>query len=97
VTVNSMAKAKQTKMEVVMVLDNTGSRDAKVGGTKKIDALKSASNTLVDILFGKDTQSKFLKISVVPFANAVNIGSGFRGSAIMDEGAPPRLNTTQAR
>jgi Flp pilus assembly protein TadG len=95
VTADSMAMAKQTKMEVVMVLDNTGSMDDKVGGTKKIDALKSAAGTLVDILFGKDTESTFLKIGLVPFANAVNIGTSFRGSAIMDEASPTALNTEQ--
>ena len=31
----------------------------------------------------------------MPFANAVNIGTGFRGSAIMDESAPTSLNTEQ--
>ena len=55
VTVNGTAMMKQTKMEVVMVLDNTGSMDDKVGSTRKIDALKSAAGTLVDILFGQDT------------------------------------------
>ena len=95
VTVDSLAMMKQTKMEVVMVLDNTGSMGDYVGSTRKIDALKSAANTLVDILFGKDTESRYLKIGLVPFANAVNIGAGFRGSTIMDETKPTALNTEQ--
>ncbi len=95
VSVDSVAKMKQSKMEVVMVLDNTGSMGDKVGSVRKIDALKSAANTLVDILFGQDTESLYLKIGLVPFANAVNIGAGFRGSAIMDETAPTSLNTEQ--
>jgi Flp pilus assembly protein TadG len=95
VTVDSTAMMKQTKMEVVMVLDNTGSMSDFVGATRKIDALKSAANTLVDILFQKDVESRYIKIGLVPFANAVNIGAGFRGSAILDETAPTALNTEQ--
>src|SRR5262245_16034302 len=68
VTVDSMALLKQTKMEVVMVLDNTGSMADYVGSTRKIDALKAAANTLVGILFGADTESLYLKIGLVPFA-----------------------------
>ena len=82
-------------MEVVMVLDNTGSMGDKVGSTRKIDALQSAATTLVNILFGTDTELAYVKIGLVPFANAVNIGSGFCGTAIMDETAPTSLNTEQ--
>ncbi len=95
VTVGGMATMKQTKMEVVMVLDNTGSMGEFAGGMKKIDALKSAASALVDILFQKDTESRYIKIGLVPFANTVNIGSGFRGSAIMDETVPTSLNSEQ--
>jgi Flp pilus assembly protein TadG len=95
VTVDSTALLKQTKMEVVMVLDNTGSMGEYVGSTRKIDALKSASNTLVNILFGTDQESSYVKIGLVPFANAVNIGAGFRGTAIMDGTLPTDLNTEQ--
>jgi Flp pilus assembly protein TadG len=95
VTVDGLAMMKQAKMEVVMVLDNTGSMNDFAGSTRKIDALKSAASTLVDILFGEDQESLYVKIGLVPFANAVNIGTGFRGSAIMDQTLPTALNTEQ--
>lgn len=95
VTVDGTALLKQTKMEVVLVLDNTGSMNDYAGSSRKIDALKSASNTLVDILFGQETESPYIKFGLVPFANAVNIGAGFRGSAIMDTSSPTALNTEQ--
>jgi Flp pilus assembly protein TadG len=95
VTVNSRAMMRQTKLEVVMVLDNTGSMADRVGGTRKIDALKTAADTLVTALFGNAATSPLVKIGLVPFANAVNIGSQFRGAAIMDTATPTALNTEQ--
>ncbi|WP_169738471.1 TadE/TadG family type IV pilus assembly protein [Afifella pfennigii] len=57
-------------LEVVMVLDNTGSMRGY-----KLTALKSAANELVDILFGDDSPDH-LYMGLVPFAQTVNIGSG---------------------
>jgi Flp pilus assembly protein TadG len=88
VTVNNRVIRKQNKLEVVMVLDNTGS----MGGSK-IAALKTAANELVDILFGDAEESEYVKIGLVPFANAVNVGSDKRGAVWLDEATPAALNT----
>lgn len=56
-------------LEVVMVLDNTGS----MGGSK-LSSLKSAAKDLVEILFG-DNSSEHLFVGLVPFSQAVNIGT----------------------
>jgi Flp pilus assembly protein TadG len=90
VTVNSRVLRKQNKLEVVMALDNTGS----MGGWKMV-ALKDAANTLVDTLFGEETEAPAVRIGLVPFANAVNIGPGMRGTAIMDEATPAAINGEQ--
>lgn len=57
-------------LELALVLDTTGS----MSGTK-IFALKTASHDLVDILFGDTTTQENLWIGVVPFSQAVNVGS----------------------
>jgi Flp pilus assembly protein TadG len=87
VTVNNRVIRKQNKLEVVMVLDNTGS----MAGTK-IAALKTAANELVDILFGTAEESDYVKIGLVPFANAVNVGADKRGAVWLDEATPAALN-----
>ena len=96
VTVNSRAMMKQTKLEVVMVLDNTGSMsksvDGSVGGTQKIAALKTAAGKLVDILFSGEDESDFVKVGLVPFANAVNVGANLT-AAQLDSANPSLLNT----
>jgi len=91
VTVNSRAMIKQTRLEVVMVLDNTGSMNDRISGTRKIDALKTAANTLVDTLVGDAAEAPFVKIGLVPFANAVNIGNGNRIATWMDSSNPSSL------
>ncbi|SDH69215.1 TadE/TadG family type IV pilus assembly protein [Roseospirillum parvum] len=62
---------RETKgLELVMVLDNTGS----MAGTK-LSSMKTAATNLVNILFGSDETSDNLYIGLVPFAGTVNIGS----------------------
>jgi Flp pilus assembly protein TadG len=57
-------------LELVMVLDNTGS----MAGSK-LTSLKSAANSLVTILNNSNSGGAPLWIGLVPFAQAVNIGT----------------------
>ncbi len=68
VTVNSSVFRRENKLEVVLVLDNTGSMAGN-----KLTSMKAAANTMVDTLFGQDQVSDKVRIGVVPFANAVNV------------------------
>ncbi len=61
-----------TGLEVALALDNTGS----MAGTK-LASLKSAAHDLVNILFGSDNSPAHLKVSLVPFADGVNVGPRF--------------------
>jgi Flp pilus assembly protein TadG len=71
----STAKTAATGLELAMVLDNTGS----MAGSS-ITALITASQTLLDILYGtaSDTQPN-LWVSVVPFAATINIKNTYTG------------------
>jgi Flp pilus assembly protein TadG len=71
----------QNKLEVVMVLDNTGSMAFNLGSTTKISALKTAATGLVTTLqtaASKSTLTNPIKIGVVPFSMAVNVGSTYK-------------------
>ena len=62
-----------------MVLDNTGSMaNSAGGGQSKIAALQAAADTLVSTLFaGQSTSTNGkLWVGIVPFSQAVNIGTG---------------------
>ncbi|MDH3660223.1 MAG: pilus assembly protein [Alphaproteobacteria bacterium] len=58
-------------MELTLVMDNTGSM--RSGG--KIDAMKDAATTLIDILYGdRETVDNFW-VGLVPYSAMVNIGN----------------------
>ncbi len=59
-------------MELALVLDVTGSMCQPCS---KIDTLKSSAHDLVDILFGDNADSENLWVGIVPFSQAVNIGT----------------------
>lgn len=59
-------------LELVMVLDNSGSMNSN----SKMSDMKTAAVELIDILFGNETAPDLLKVGLVPFDNTVNIGTG---------------------
>jgi Flp pilus assembly protein TadG len=82
ITVNAHAEISRaiTGLELVMVLDNTGSMTASAGGgVSKISALKTAATTLVNTLFAGNPPEGKLWVGIVPFSQAVNIGTGHPG------------------
>ena len=72
VTATTIIIRESKGLEVALVLDNTGSM-----GTTKMNNLKSAAHSFLDILFGTNADSDLLYISVVPFAGSVNVDTGF--------------------
>lgn len=79
----SVAQQGVSKIEVMMVLDITGSMTDPSGATKKIDALHDAADKFVEVLkFSKDASGKYtvnrdplkmISIGMVPYAANVNI------------------------
>jgi Flp pilus assembly protein TadG len=72
---------KERNIELVLVLDTTGSMAS--GG--KMGALKNAATQMVSTLFEGNDSSSTLKIAVVPFSGAVNIGSDHLDSGWLDK------------
>lgn len=68
-TVNSEITRTNKGLELVMVLDNTGSM------AQEIVELRNAAHELVDILYGGDSTAENLYIGLVPFSQSVNVGS----------------------
>lgn len=69
-----------TKLRVAMALDNTGS----MGSNGKMSAMQTASKNLIDQLTKNVQTTGDVLISVVPFANVVNIGTSYKSSSFMD-------------
>src|SRR5262249_58777973 len=69
---SSTATFGNSRLRVALVLDNTGSM-AQAG---KIDALKTATNNLLDALRAAAINDGDVYVSIVPFAKDVNLGAG---------------------
>jgi Flp pilus assembly protein TadG len=77
-TVNSEAKRGKNHLEVVLVLDNTGSMN---NGSNRIGNLRAASRQLVSTLRNAVTGDRTVKIGLVPFVTMVNVnGAGFNAN-----------------
>ena len=76
------------KVELALVLDNTGS----MAGTK-LTNLKSAAKSLIDILSdaaSRATEPHSVKIGIAPFSMTVNVGSTYKTASWIDQtGASP--------
>ena len=84
----------RNKIELALVLDNTGSM-AHAG---KMTALKSAARDLISVLQGVATDRDSIKISIVPFDTQVNAGTGYRDASWLtyDGGLDRSLSTDRA-
>ena len=60
------------KVELALVLDNTGS----MNGGGKIGALRDAANALVDVMYSGEGAADNVRIALVPFVTSVNIRTG---------------------
>lgn len=81
---SSTATTAQNYLEVALVLDNTGSMRDPAGSITKIQGLKNAATALTNTLFANDPTGQYVKIGIVPFTAAVNVGTGYRNAAWMD-------------
>ncbi len=68
---SEVQRARQ-RLELVMVLDNTGS----MGGSK-IRNLRDSATLLTEILFDAADDPSDVKIGLVPFASTVNVGTNY--------------------
>lgn len=63
-------------LEVALVLDITGSMGTDMGGGyTRIQALRDAASSFVEILFSRTQDPENVKIGLVPYSTSVNVGS----------------------
>jgi Flp pilus assembly protein TadG len=93
-SVSVAERAPPGELEVALVLDNTWSMSAldAPGGTVKLTALKSAANTLVNILFEEADSN--VEIALVPYADYVNVGTANRNQPWITVPADTSTTTT---
>ncbi len=85
-TASSTVTIAQNYLEVVLVLDNTGSMSTVYGTETGIQGLIAASTALVNTLYASDPTNKYVKIAVVPFTDNVNVGTQYSTASWIDNG-----------
>lgn len=77
VAVTSTAQQELSGIELALVLDVTGSMNATdpSGGGSKLQSLKTASNTLLDVIYRENDTIDDVAVSVVPYNTEVNLGA----------------------
>lgn len=76
VTVNSEVTRAGNNLEVALVLDNSNS----MAGAS-LTALKSAAGQLVDLVVSDTQRPYYSKVSIIPYANGVNVGTAYADTA----------------
>lgn len=77
VPASSEAEQTITDVEIVLVLDVSGSMGEATGSSTKIAELRKAASNFVDIVKAKDTQNR-ISIAIVPYNAQVNLGEVLR-------------------
>jgi Flp pilus assembly protein TadG len=70
VSASTVVQREVQGLEVVLVLDNTGSMSTR----NNIEALKDASRSFVNILFDQAADPTHVRIGIVPYSNSVRVG-----------------------
>ena len=78
------------RVEVALVLDNTGSMVDN--NSPKLANLKTAANSLVGQLQQAATDPNQVKIGIVPFSMTVNVGPGYAAAPWLDQNAKSPVN-----
>ena len=88
-SVSSQIAIANRSVELALVLDNSGSMKnaPSAGGTVKITALKTAATQLISQVLTTSTESNVtnpVKLGIVPFSGAVNVGPQYADAKWMD-------------
>ncbi|WP_321335798.1 TadE/TadG family type IV pilus assembly protein [uncultured Cohaesibacter sp.] len=78
-SITSKSVAGNKTLEVVMVLDNSGSMGSYAGSKTRIAALRDASTDLINILDKKKQDEESLSFGLVPFTQLVRLTDGLDG------------------
>lgn len=79
---NTALRMPQSTLELVMVLDNTGSMsqsaDGTSNGSSKMSGLQAAANNLIQNLYAQNSSNYY--VGLVPFASTVNVKGALSSS-----------------
>jgi Flp pilus assembly protein TadG len=77
VAASAVSTYDKTKIELTLVLDNTGS----MGQSNKMVELKKATNALLSSISQLDPDGSRIRVAIVPFDTQVNVGTSYQWKA----------------
>lgn len=89
ISVEAHAEFQPRPLEVMLVLDNTGSLQKPIGTTTKIEALKTAVRGFINVLYqgGQEAQPN-LALGVINYTNQANVGALLKEASVPFEAIP---------
>ncbi len=95
VSASACSQVAAGSFEIALVLDTTGSMaNTDNGGQSKLVSMKNAANSFINTMFDSPTLGPRTKMSVVPFAPSVNVGTGYGPSlAVTSSTSYSTINT----
>lgn len=89
ISVTAHAEFQPHPLEVMVVLDNTGSMQDSINGVPKINALKTAMHGFINVLYqGSDSPQPNLALGIINYTNMVNVGSILKAAGIGIQSMP---------
>jgi hypothetical protein len=89
IEVTAHAEFQPHPLEVMVVLDNTGSMLDAIAGTPKITALKAAMHSFINVLYqGGSADQPNLAMGIINYTNQVNVGSLLSTAGVATEAMP---------
>ncbi|WP_378947116.1 hypothetical protein [Mesorhizobium sp. ANAO-SY3R2] len=85
VTATTASLYSNKKIEVAMMLDVTGSMKATKKTDKIGDLKKAAQNAVDQLLGGQDAANPRVRVSLVPYANSINVGALAQSTVFVEQ------------
>jgi Flp pilus assembly protein TadG len=76
ISVDASAQQHLAGVELALVLDMTGSMNwSDPSGGTKLEALRNATDIMLDVIYGEEETVENVRVSVVPYNSLVNVGN----------------------
>ncbi len=99
VTASNETTRKMIALDAVLAIDMSGSMGTSLNDTTRIGAARDASNDLIEILFGDNTEKDLLNFGLVPWNGKVNVtlnDTVFDPDATTEDAVAPFTNPINA-
>jgi Flp pilus assembly protein TadG len=96
VTAVSECTRAQGGIEVAMALDTTGSMSEQLNGVVKIVALRAATVKFINLLFGGQETSDYIRVNILPYSQTVNVGKLLQPEDFLTNPDQPSLTRTSS-